>query len=126
MGTLGKCYRGEKHTHQTNDEGVEPCKILVIFTARIRRMVEGTVFSLSVPTSTGGYLIWLMGGGYPIPGPDGWGGGYPIPGPDGAVNPILLIGGNLIPGIHGGTPILLTGSTPWYPPSRTGWGIPPV
>ena len=57
-----------------------------IFTARIRRMGEGTVFSLSVHTSTGGGVpdLALDGrgtrsslgwGGYPI---QPWMGGYPI------------------------------------------------
>ena len=56
---------------------------LLLITARIRRMGEGTVFGLSVHTSTGregGYpsQIWMVGGGVLQPGLDGGGGGgYP-------------------------------------------------
>ena len=63
----------------------------MVITARIRRMGEGTVFSLSVHTSIGGggYPIQGLDGarGYPIPDLDGWGtlsqvqmgGGLPLP-----------------------------------------------
>ena len=120
-----------------------------VITARIRRMREGTVFSLSVHTS--------IGGG--VPHPRSGRGGYPIPGQDRGLlhtrsewrgYPILLMGGEGIPisgldlGVPhpadggypskirtGGYPILLTGGTPsnirtggfpGVPPIETGWG----
>ena len=98
-------------------------------------MGEGTVFSLSVHTSTGGggtpFQVQMgvphprsrWGGGTPfqvqvgVPDPRSrWGGGtptqvqagrYPIPGPGG-----------------GGYPILLTRGGPWGTPIKTGWGTP--
>ena len=58
--------------------------VLYIITARIRRMGEGTVFSLFVsPHLGGGGTPVRSGGGYPIPGlvgvPPGPGMGYPLP-----------------------------------------------
>ena len=47
-----------------------------IFTARIRRMREGNIFSLYVSP---------QGGGVPQPGPGPDGGGAPQPGPDGGI-----------------------------------------
>ena len=62
-----------------------------IFTARIRRMTEGNSFSLFTLARWGYPISGLdLGGGNPIPGPDG---GYLIPGPDGGGYPILLMGG---------------------------------
>ena len=85
----------------------------VIFSARIRRMGEGTVFSLSVHTLTGGYPHLRSGWGVPIsqvrikdtpiPGQDG---GRPIPSLDEGVSPSQVkIGGTPMPGQdRGGTP----------------------
>ena len=66
---------------------------LSIFTARIRRMREGTVFSLFISSHLAGGGDPIPGlGGYLMPGLDGggtpsqvWMGGYPIPGLDGRV-----------------------------------------
>ena len=71
-----------------------------IFTARIRRMREGNIFS----------LFTLVGGGNPISGPDG-GGGVPHPA-DGGTHPKS----------GRGYPILLTGR---LPPSKIRTGGTP-
>ena len=39
----------------------------LIFTARIRRLTEGNVFTLSTIAGGGGTTIWLTRGGYPLP-----------------------------------------------------------
>ena len=106
-----------------------------LITARIRRMGEGTVFSLAVHTSTGGRLPHLAEGGTPprsrqggtpsqvqmgglphlrsgqgVPHPADWG-GYPHP----------RSGQDLVPQ---GTPLSRTG---WgIPLSRTGWAPSPT
>ena len=106
-----------------------------LITARIRRMGEGTVFSLFVSPHLrgGGYPISGLGGGgvYPI---SGLGRGYPIPGLAGGV-PHPRSG-------QGGTPSqVCSGGTPWdgvppdlrwatpqtwdgVPPPDLGWGTP--
>ena len=42
----------------------------VLITARIRRMTEGNVFTLSTISGGGGTPSQVRGGGNPIPGPD--------------------------------------------------------
>ena len=85
-----------------------------IFTARIWRMGEGTVFSFSVHTATGEYPIPCPIGGHPIPGP---GGGYPIPGQGwGGHTPSQVQAGG------GGTPSQVQVG---IPPIMTGWDTPP-
>ena len=74
-------------------------------TARIRRMGEGNIFSLSTLAGGGG-------GGRRVPHPrSGWG-GYLIPGLGGW-------GGYLIPGLVGGTPsqVWMVGGIPRVPPN---------
>ena len=63
-----------------------------IFTARIRKMLEGTVFSLLVHTSTRGVLHLADGGRGVSPFQVWTGGGYPIPGLDEGGYSILLMG----------------------------------
>ena len=72
-------------TDQTNSDFTLKRKIIIhqethtMFTARIRRMGEGTVFSLFVsPHFDGGYpsQVWMVGE-VPWPGLDGGGEGYP-------------------------------------------------
>ena len=121
-----------------------------VITARIRRMGESTVFSLSVHTREGGYPVPGLGGvpglrsggipslrsgGYPISGLR-WG-GYPVPGlggypvsvPGGKV-PGLRSGGDLVSGLGGtrsqvsGVPHLRSGlGCGGYPVSGLG-GVP--
>ena len=67
-----------------------------IITARIRRMTEGNVFTLST----------ILGGGYPIPGLGRR--GYPIPGPGRGVPHHRSREGERVP----------------HP--RSGWGTPPT
>ena len=68
--------------------------------ARIRRMGEGTVFSLSVHTSTGG-TPGLDGGGYPM---SEWWAGYPRSGWWGVVPQVWMVGQYPRSGSEGGTP----------------------
>ena len=77
-----------------------------IFTARIRRMGEGTVFSLFVSSHLGGVPQSGLGGG--VPHPKSGQGLYPIPG---------LAGGYPIPGLGEGVPHRV--------PPRPGTGYPP-
>ena len=79
------------------------------FTARIRRMIEGNIFSLFTP-----------GGGWGVPHPAD-GGGTPIL-PDWGVPHPSQPGGR-------GTPSFLMGVPPsglGYPSIGTGWGHPPI
>ena len=82
------------------------------FTARIRRMGRGNIFSLSVSSHLGGYPIQLMGGGTPFPGLDSWQGGTPFPGLDGGV-PHPADRGEPLP------------SSGWGVPPRQGVPLPP-
>ena len=91
------------HHHTTNIH-------VALITARIRRMGEGTVFSLFVSSHLGGVLPQSGLGGVPHlrSGRGGtpsqvWLGGYPIPGLGGRGYPILGLDG--VP-----------------PPTRSGWG----
>ena len=96
-----------------------------LITARIRRMGQGTVFSLSVHTSTGAGGGGVTGGQYPIPCPDDKGRGDPIPGlgRKGGGDPIPGLGRKGIPhpADWGGTPKQGRGYPP-PPKLRTGWG----
>ena len=101
----------------------------LVVTARIRRMREGNIFSLS--TLVGGYTVqglWV-GGVYPIPG---LGGGVPCP-RSGWGYPISGLGGGGVTPSQvwvGGTPDQVwmvgggTQGTP--PPTMTGWGTPQI
>ena len=85
---------------------------LLFVTARIRRMGEGTFFSLSVHTcGGGGYPIsGLRWGGYLVPCP----GGYPVPGLGGIPSPRSGGGGGYpVSGLGG---YLISG--PGYPPRQ--------
>ena len=112
---------------------VKACYILVsIFTTYIRRMGEGTVFGLSVHTSTGGGLPHIRSrwGGTPLQvqvGVPHFRSRLGVPHPSSR--------GYSIPDRGKGYPILLMGGTPSqvqgvpYPvdvvlPSRSGWGTP--
>ena len=92
-----------------------------IITARMQRMGEGNIFTLCVSP----HLDW--GGGTPS---QVWtGGGYLIPGLDREVPHHRSGLGFPIPGLgKRGTPCQVwTGSTPGYPPARSGWwGVPRV
>ena len=82
----------------------KPRLIHNIITARIRRMREGTVFSLSFHTSmrgVGGYRI-LPIGGTPIPGQD-WGYQYPRSGWGVSLSQVRIVG-IPIPGQDRGVP----------------------
>ena len=98
------------------------------FTARIRRMGAGTVFSLSVLTLTGGHTPipdldgrgvphLRSGWGYPFPGQDGR--GTPFPGQTGG-HPHLRSGqgGTTIPGQDGGYPHPRSGVPPQHVPGQ--------
>ena len=92
---------------------------------------EGTVFSLSVYTSTGVPHLADLGGEYPIPGLDG---GYPITGPDRGEVPHPRSGWGVPHPADwgGGTPSKIR--TGWYPIMLTGggtqckirMGVPPI
>ena len=91
---------------------------LGVITARIRRMTEGNVFTLSTIAGGGGVTL------------SSWWGGYPHPVPMGGT-PSFLMGGTPPSGWQG-YPIWLTGGThlagggcPGYTSIRTGWGYPP-
>ena len=104
----------------------------MIFTARIRRMREGNIFSLITLAGRGGGVPyprsrWEVphprsgrGGGYPILLTRGVShlrsgqGGYPIPGLDGGGIPFCW---------QGGTTSKIRMGVPWVPPSAE-WGTP--
>ena len=81
------------------------------FTARIRKMTGGYIFSLSTLVGAGGGTsISHLGGGYPI---SGLGGGYPHPRVQVGGYPIPGLGrGVSLPGPGGGVPHLKSGGTP--------------
>ena len=109
-----------------------------LFTARIRRMTGGYIFSLSTLLG-GGYPISGLGGGYPIPGlgrgvphlRSGWGVPHPRSGwwgvPGVPPDQVWMVGGTW------GTPsnqVWMMG-VPGVPPTRSGWwggyrGYPPT
>ena len=115
----------------------------VVFTARIRRMEEGTVFSLFVSSHLdigvpqpgvdgwGGYpgQVWMVGG---YPARSRWWGRVPQPGLDGRGYPsqVWMVGGRYPSQIWmvGGYPgqVWMVGGT-WgtTPLARSGWGNPP-
>ena len=108
--------------------------VVHLFSARIRRMGEGTVFSLFVSSHLDG-----GGRGYPIPGLDRGGLPHPRSGPGGVPHPRSGLGEYLIPGLDwggvtpsqvwtGGVPHTPSqvGGYPRYPPPQPGLdGVPP-
>ena len=106
----------------------------MFITARIRRMTEGTVFTLFTISMGGTLSQVVMGGtpscwwGYPNPR-SGWGGtlGYPHPRLDGVLPPIKDWMGHPLPikDWMGYPP-----SWSWIgvlpPPPSAGWGTPPL
>ena len=94
--------------------------LLAIFTARIRRMTGGYIFSLST-LFLGGVPDPALDGGVPNPALDGggyliqpWTGGVPDPALDGGVpNPALDGGGVCTPTLEGGVPHLRGVPQPW-------------
>ena len=99
--------------------------LYLLITARIRRMGEGTVFSLSVHTSKmgGGYSVLPMGWRYPIPGQD-W--GYPNSGPRWGVPPSQVRRRGTPSQVQdrGGTPISGQDGGVHWSQVRTGGGLP--
>ena len=118
-----------------------------LITARIRRMTEGNVFTLSTISGGRGYPVSGLNWGVPHPRSEL--GGYPIPGLNGGY-PILGLnwgvpyprygrgGGTQVPGVEGGYPRYppiqvpgQDGGTPpitrmgYTPPSISRMGYPP-
>ena len=119
---LEKTGRNLHPSRPSNSVWLLICQANVI-TTRIRRMGEGTVFSLFVsPHLDGGYPIPDLDQG--VPHPRSRQGGYPVQLIGGYPHPARLTGGYPIQGLDRGTP-----SQVWMkgvcPLARTGWGTPP-